>query len=294
MSHFSSIKNPADIITAIDTTIKYPESVSIAASNYLEEINDFINILRGSNSSGDLLAKIRSPSIKSEKRMTFLKIFRRSVCPVLDTEQSKKIKNVSTESLINQYGSFFKSIELLHSQFNNMQEYEKLILANLLSEYDSRGQSGYYLTDRFFNWFRESFSNEMSILGPQGAGKDIELSGLFADFSGRFPCDFVITSNATENLLAVGFARYDSTRGGSQSDDRTSGNSLKVEKLKSYYNETGRLIKIIFLADGPGLSHKDTWEEAQDLDRSWADNARVTTLKIAHLVVTRNWLQPNS
>lgn len=47
-------------------------------------------------------------------------------------------------------------------------------------------------------------------------------------------------------LLAVGFARYDSTRGGAQSDDRTGGNSNKVDKIKRYCEKSNKKLKIIF------------------------------------------------
>jgi hypothetical protein len=127
------------------------------------------------------------------------------------------------------------------------------------------------------------------IIGPRGAGKDIELSDIFPDFVGSYPCDFVIRDRELR-VLAIGFARYDSTRGGAQSDDRTSGNEAKVLKAIEYSAKSGNIFKIIFLADGPGLAHKDTWEAACQLDGMWGDRVRVTTLQLADKRINQDWL----
>ena len=59
----------------------------------------------------------------------------------------------------------------------------------------------------------------------------------------------------THTPEAVGFARYDSTRGGAQSDDRTGGNTSKVYAIRDFCNDAQREIRVIFLADGP-ITHK--------------------------------------
>lgn len=74
------------------------------------------------------------------------------------------------------------------------------------------------------------------------------------------------------------------------SDDRTGGNANKVDKAKSFFAATGEKFKIVYLADGPGLCHKDTWQEACTLDGEWDDNVRVTTLKLAPARITTDWL----
>jgi hypothetical protein len=130
----------------------------------------------------------------------------------------------------------------------------------------------------------------ITISGPRGAGRDIELNTIFPDFEGQYPCDFVIRKADTSEVLAVGFARYDSTRGGAQSDDRTGGNSYKVAKAKEYCDKTGDIIRLVFLADGPGLAHNDTWFESCELDGAWNGNVRVTTLKLADDRITHEWL----
>lgn len=284
------IEDPNTVITPIDTAIRFPEILAILLSKYSDDIALFSKLIEESKSSAELLEKIRSGKMHKDRRMSLLKMFRRCVAPVLDTETTKKIGKVSTASLVENYGSTFKPIELLKEQFANLSDETKGALAALIGEYDTRGQLGYDLTASFFDWFENRFGGELTIEGPRGAGRDIELSTIFPDFKGQYPCDFVIRKAATREVLAVGFARYDSTRGGAQSDDRTGGNSYKVAKAKEYCDSTGDRLRLVFLADGPGLTHKDTWFEACELDGSWDGNVRVTTLKLADARVTRDWL----
>ena len=222
--------------------------------------------------------------------MALLKMYRRCVSPVLDTETTKKIQKISTESLVENYGATFKPINKLQEQFGNMPNEIRYALAALIGEYDTRGQLGYQLTGVFFDWFETTFTNKLNIKGPRGAGRDIELKEIYNDFEGSYPCDFIITRSDEETPLAIGFARYDSTRGGAQSDDRTGGNSNKVDKAKKFCEESGNSFKLIFLSDGPGLAHGDTWEESCVLDDRWNGNVRVTTLKLANRRITEEWL----
>ncbi|WP_257264655.1 hypothetical protein, partial [Endozoicomonas sp. ONNA2] len=194
--------------------------------------------------------------------MSLLKLFRRCVCTVCDTEATKKIKAKPTSEFVKNFGHLFKDINVLQKQFSSISEKHKLALAALLGEYDHRGKQGYMLTDLFFDWFESSFKNSFSIEGPRGAGADIQLSSLFSEFKGEYPCDFVIRDSNSNKIVAIGFARYDSTRGGSQSDDRTGGNNDKVSKAQKFCKKYSQDFKIIFVSDGPGLVHNDTWQEA--------------------------------
>jgi hypothetical protein len=285
-----SIEDVNSIVTAIDNTIRFPETLDSQIETYIGHIELFKDYILSSKDSPELLHRIRNDRLDTKTRMSLLKLFRRCVSPVLDTESTKKLKKISTESLVSNFGHTFKNIYLLENQFSNMTEGYKLALCALLGEYDTRGSSGYALTGLFFDWFNDKFSEEMVIEGPRGAGRDIELNTLFSQFEGQYPCDFVIRNKKTLEALAIGFARYDSTRGGAQSDDRTGGNSYKVSKAKEYCEKSNDSIRIIFLSDGPGLSHGDTWEETCALDGSWLDHVRVTTLKTADLRITREWL----
>lgn len=291
MANFlSSISDPNDIITAIDASVRFPESLDLFVEKYKADIDCFKTIALSSKSSDELLSKIRDKAFDKDERMSLLKIFRRCVSPVLDTEMAKKITKVPTESLIKSIGHTFKDIALVKKQFGALNTAQISALACLLGEYDSRGALGYLLTNEFFDWFERTFSSQYSIYGPRGAGRDVELSSIFPSFKGDYPCDFVIRNISTNKVCAVGFCRYDSTRGGAQSDDRTGGNSDKVGKAQVFCQQSGEKFKLIFLSDGPGMAHKDTWHESCKLDGIWDGNVLVTTLKTAPLRITSQWL----
>ena len=284
-----STYNPSKIVTAIDHAVRFPEVLAVADLKYADEISAFKKLLSSSKTSAELLEKIRSKTFNASQRMTFLKIFRRAVSPVLDTEMAKRM-SVPTSTLVAAIGETFKPIELLKQQFNGMSSQQEAALAALIGEYDTRGQLGYILTGRFFDWFEREFGRDFTIEGPRGAGRDVELSSIYSEYEGNFPCDFVIRSRSDGMVRAIGFARYDSTRGGAQSDDRTSGNADKVTKARAFCRATGKNFRLIFLSDGPGMVHRDTWEEACFLDGQWDGNVRVTTLRTADERVTFDWL----
>lgn len=281
-------QDPHQIITPIDLATRFPEVLNISIGRYHSDIDLFRQLANASNSSDELLERIRGGRYNAKQRMTLLKIFRRCVCPIVDTEMAKKLK-VATSTLVLNYGQYFKDINVVKAQFNSFSTAEESALAALVGEYDTRGQSGYILTGWFFDWFSQYYSGQFNISGPRGAGRDIELRTLYDTYEGDFPCDFVITDNSN-NVCAIGFARYDATRGGAQSDDRTGGNADKVSKASAFCNQFGHRFRIIFLSDGPGLAHKDTWIEACRLDNSWDGAVRVTTLKTAPSRITPDWL----
>lgn len=289
---FGEIDDLGRWITTFSTGSTFPESVDLALAAYEPAVQAFSRLAGESTSSADLLSRIRSPAIASGLRMSLLKIFRRCVCPSCDTEMSKKISKVPTSAIVEAFCETFKGIAQVRQQFTPAVPREQVIsLCVLLAENDNRGQSGYMLTGEFFDWFsRQDGFGGLEILGPRGAGRDIELSTLLEGFPAGYPCDLVIRSRDTGIVQAVGFARYDSTRGGSQSDDRTGGNQNKVEKARAYQQRTGRLFRLLFLSDGPGLLHRDTLEESQQLDGQLAGAVRVTTLKLAPSRVTPQWL----
>ena len=285
------IADVSKIITPIDSTIRFPEVLDILMEKYDDAIDVFCELVENSTTSAEVLEKIRSSERNASERMALLKMYRRCVSPVLDTETTKKIKKNSTDTLVETYGKTFKPISKLKSQFSTLPTEYRYALAALIGEYDTRGQLGYQLTGVFFDWFEEYFQGQYTIEGPRGAGKDIELSELYPDFKGSFPCDFVIRRYTDKEVLAVGFARYDSTRGGAQSDDRTGGNANKVEKAKAFDAVNPTNLKILFLSDGPGLMHGDTWEEACELDGRWDGRVRVVTLKLGETRITPEWLE---
>ena len=288
--YLCNINDPNSIITPIDAAIRFPEILDACLEKYDADIALFRELIATSESSGQLLDRIRTPKLHKDTRMSLLKMFRRCVSPVLDTETTKKITKIQTQTLVDAYGGTFKPISKLKTQFANLTTDQQAALAALIGEYDTRGQLGYQLTESFFDWFEVAFAGVLTIDGPRRAGKDVELSSVFQDFEGSYPCDFVIRRVADERVIAVGFARYDSTRGGAQSDDRTGGNLYKVSKAKEFCTETGNDFRLLFLADGPGLAHNDTWAESCDIDGAWDGKVRVTTLKLAPERVTADWL----
>ncbi|BCL74637.1 hypothetical protein JHS3_03730 [Jeongeupia sp. HS-3] len=290
VKYLASITEPNKIITAIDASIRFPEILDSCQIKYVEDIARFKALVAESQSTEELLGRIRSSAFTANQRMSLLKMFRRCVSPVLDTEMAKKITKVSTNSLIQSLGHTFKRVDLLQQQMASLTKDQEAALAALIGEYDTKGQLGYFLTEAFFTWFENSFHGIFTIEGPRGAGRDIELSSVFPNYSGSYPCDFVIRNAKSKTVCAIGFARYDSTRGGAQSDDRTGGNSDKVGKARELFNSTGEKFRLLFLADGPGLIHNDTWAEACKLDGSWSGNVRVTTMKTAPSRITADWL----
>ena len=286
----SRIDDRQSIITPIDASIRFPEILVACQTKYAADIANFKDLVAASATSAALLKDIRSARFTANQRMSLLKMFRRAVSPVMDTEMAKKIR-VPTETLVASLGHTFKSISLLKEQFASLTADQESALAALIGEYDTRGQLGYILTGQFFDWFQTKFEGIFTIEGPRGAGRDVELSSIFPAFTGSYPCDFVIRSVKNDaQVVSVGFARYDSTRGGAQSDDRTGGNADKVGKAKEFFRVTGTKFKILFLSDGPGLAHKDTWAETCELDGSWDGNVRVSTLKTADERITQDWL----
>ena len=117
-------------------------------------------------------------------------------------------------------------------------------------------------------------------LPPRGAGPDVELSAVVDSFSGSCPCDFVIRDRPRGQGCGFCQVRLNTWRSPVRRSNR--GNAGKVYLIRDFYRDHDRIIRIVFLADGPGLAHRDTWKEACELDCIWDDNVRVTTLKLAN------------
>ncbi len=290
-SYFSKITDPHSAITAIESGLRFPEVVPILLEKYEVAIQRFAQLVEVSSDSGDLLGRIRLASIPADERMALLKIFRRCVSGTCDTEATKKIKIISTKSLVDNYGSTFKPIERLKEQFAKLNDAFVAALAVSVGEYDNRGKQGYVLEAQFADWFEAKFKDHLTVEGPRGPGPDIELRTVLPEFTGSCPCDFVFRDRFDRGIIAVGFCRYDSTRGGAQSNDRTDGNMAKVYKVREHFASLQKSLRVVFVADGPGLAHKDTWNKTKQLDGEWGGNVRVTTLKLADERITLEWLR---
>ena len=209
-SFLATVGDPHSVITAIESGLRFPELIPVMREKYEVAIRDFAALVAASKSSAHLLARIRTPRIPSKRRMALLKIFRRCVSGVCDTEGTKNIDTIATCSLVENYGSTFKPISKLREQFATIDDTFVAVLAVSVGEYDNRGQQGYVLAGQFFDWFEEKFKSNFTIEGPRGPGPDVELtSAAVPGFEGSCPCDFVIRKRLDRSVVAVGFARYD-------------------------------------------------------------------------------------
>ena len=134
----ATIADPHSAITAIDSGPRFPEVVPVMRDKYDEAIRQFGSLIEESSSSGDLLERIRTPRIHADRRMAHLKIFRRCVSGVCDTEATKKITKISTRSFVDNYGSNFKPISKLKEQFADLTDEFISVLAVSIGEYDNR------------------------------------------------------------------------------------------------------------------------------------------------------------
>jgi hypothetical protein len=161
-------------------------------------------------------------------------------------------------------------------------------LCALLWEYKSRGQKGYDLTERMFELLRSKFP-ELDITGPERAGRDIRLGDVFPDYTKPDrPVDFMIKEG--DDILAIGFARYDGDRGGSQEDDRTGGYRNASNELLAYALGKDLRTKIIFVNDGPGLLLGSMWNDYSYIE-DHSDDILVVTLRMIMERLTYEWLK---
>jgi len=137
--------------------------------------------------------------------------------------------------------------------------------------------------------FSSKFPN-YSIEGPKRAGADIQLKNVFPDYPNPTrPVDFII-KDQKKKILAIGFARYDSDRGGAQEDDRTGGYNNCVKEFLEYTSKKGLDIKIIFLNDGPGLLLGSMWNDYSKLEKINPKKIMVLTLRMFNERLTKHWL----
>ena len=104
------------------------------------------------------------------------------------------------------------------------------------------------------------------------------------------PADFVIKRQ--DEVLAIGFARYDGDRGGAQEDDRTGGyRDCANEVLKFAARKRLGKLKMIFLNDGPGLLLGSMWNDYAAIEKSGKGRIRIVTLRMIPERITAEWLE---
>jgi hypothetical protein len=273
-------------ITAFDASY-YPDNFEAAREHYKPSIDRFRELATEAKDTASLFRTIQKKgTVKGQgQRIQVLRIFRRYASPATSVEMLKKVKD--TDEICTAFGPLFRNIDLVRANIGRV-DYDP-ILAALLYEHKDRGIKGYELTDRFFEWFGGKFdSPPYELLGPRRAGKDVQMSKLFPEYKKKCPIDLVVKREGV--TVMVGFARYDSDRGGSQEDDRTGGNETKVVRVQEFAKKENHNIKIFFLNDGPGLLLGSMWQDYADLEQLDPSRLMVCTLKMLTSRFTEEWL----
>lgn len=262
----------------------YPDILLEACELYKPVLVLFGHLVKSSESSERLLLQINDIP-DGWMRVQLARVFRKYVSPETPVEMLKRKRHV--EQVIEQFGKVFRPIQQVHAAYLSRPFPDEALCA-VLWEYKDRGKKGYDLTSRFFSLFREIFPH-LTIRGPERAGKDILMGSLFADYPyPHRPVDFVISEG--EYIWAIGFARYDSDRGGAQEDDRTSSYQNAANEILSYANSHELALKIVFLNDGPGLLLGSMWNDYAKLEASWPGRIMVATLRMIPERLTLDWL----
>ncbi len=268
----------------------YPDYLEDARLLYHEVFKEFGLLLNSVRSSSELLQKIHERS--GDMRVQLLRCFRKYVSPMTSVEMLKVKTKVP--SVISDFGSSFRSLEEVRTGYGK-RAVDDEALAAVLWEHHDRGTPGYILTKAFFDAFEHEFGDDYTIAGPREAGADVQLSAVLPRFTSIVPADFVILRKDSDVPLVVGFAHYDSDRGGSQEDDRTGGNQDKVEKIMAYAARRRIPMQVLFVNDGPGLLLGSMWDDYSRLETSNVvdDELRVmvVTLKMVSERLTVDWLE---
>jgi len=285
LTSFDSYKASASRwVTFIDSEF-YPDYLDEAKVVYGSVLEQFATLVSEVHSSADLLTRISQEPNPS--RTQLLRVFRKYVSPDTSVEMLKR-KNKIPE-IIAEFGTRFRSLETVKQNLLSRPDPDEAMMA-VLHEYESRGQKGYELTEAFFLWFNKTFGDDYKIQGPPRAGRDVMLNEVLPNFKLRIPADFLI-SRPDKTPLVLGFARYDSDRGGAQEDDRTGGNRDKVTEIRKYASEKKVPLKVFFLNDGPGLTLGSMWNDYAALETYGEGDVMVCTLKMLDSRLTREWLE---
>lgn len=264
----------------------YPDILEDACLLYEPVLQLFKSMLLTSESSERLMLEI-SDIKQTWMRVQLCRVFRKYVSPSTPVEMLKK--KTQAQRIIEQFGREFRPIHQVQDAFMRRPLPDEALCA-VLWEYKDRGQKGYDLTERFFTLFRSSFP-DLVIDGPERAGQDIRMKTVFLDYTKPDrPVDFVIRNSTDYSVLAIGLARYDSDRGGSQEDDRTGEYRNCADELLTYAQRNSLNLKVIFVNDGPGLLLGSMWNDYAALEASWPGRIMVLTLRMVPERLTREWL----
>jgi hypothetical protein len=275
MKRFFDYQNDAECWITLAEAEFYPDILSDACALYLPILQHFSQLLKCASSSIELFEKINENN-NTWQRIQLCRIFKKYVSPQTPVEMLKK--KSEGKKIINQFSYSFRKIAEVQKNFSNRPMPDEALCA-LLWEYKDRGKKGYDLTEKFFQFIRNKHP-KLEIIGPERAGKDIQLSSIFPSYpKANRPVDFIILKN---NLpLIIGLARYDSDRGGAQEDDRIGQyREVAQEIIQFSQNHFGYPIRILFLNDGPGLLLGSMWRDYSALENLNSDCIMVATLRM--------------
>ncbi len=264
----------------------YPDILPEACELYKPVLVLFGQILKRSESSTALFVNICELT-ETWMRVQLARVFRKYVSPTTPVEMLKNKSKV--KDICEQFGPSFRPIHEVQKAFASRPIPDEALCA-VLWEYKDRGKKGYDLTEKFFAMIRGQLP-VYTIMGPERAGQDVLLGTLWPDYpKPDRPADFVI--NREDRILAVGFARYDSDRGGAQEDDRTGGYRDCASEVLGFAKKKGLgRLKVIFLNDGPGLLLGSMWSDYVRLEKSGKGRIRVVTLRMVPERITPEWLE---
>lgn len=265
------------------TGVFYPDILVDACQLYRPVLEIFGQLLKSSESSQRLFmgtTEIKQPWM----RIQLARVFRKYVSPNTPVEMLKK--KGRAQWICDEFGKGFRPIAEVQKAFYSRPMPDEALCA-ILWEYKDRGQKGYDMTERMFGLLRLKLPDYV-IEGPERAGRDILLGEVFPDYpKPNRPADFVIKKDGV--ILAVGFARYDSDRGGAQEDDRTGGYHNASSELLQYAKGKELRTKVIFVNDGPGLLLGSMWNDYSYLEEV-SDDIIVVTLRMIVDRINEEWL----
>lgn len=285
MPSFADYKETAPKWITIFESEFFPDYIDSAKTLYGVIQKRFVELVEQAEDSTDLLKRIAKEP--RGIRTQLLRIFRKYVSPGTSVEMLKRQSKIP--DIIEEFGNRFRSLEEVQAGLRKRSVPDEA-LAVLLWEYKDRGQKGYELTQQFFAWFEAKFGNEYVISGPVRAGRDVDLRKVLPGYPKKTPADIFICRK-DDTPLVVGFARYDSDRGGAQEDDRPGGNREKIELLNRYADDHGVRLKILFLNDGPGLLLGSMWDDYAQMEEEGNGTVMVCTLKMLDVRLTQEWLE---
>ncbi len=283
---FSDYQHDAATWITLATGEYYPDILPEACELYKPVLVLFGQILKRSESSSALFLNICELT-ETWMRVQLARVFKKYVSPATPVEMLK-VKS-KCKAICDQFGARFRPIQEVQKAFASRPIPDEALCA-ILWEYKDRGKKGYDLTEKFFAMIRGQLP-QYTIAGPERAGKDVLLGTVWDDYpKPDRPADFVIRRGS--EILAVGFARYDSDRGGAQEDDRTGGYRDCASEVLGFAAHKGlKKLKVIFLNDGPGLLLGSMWADYTYLEQSGKGRIRVVTLRMVPERITLQWLE---